>query len=201
MKDYTNNFYDFNDFRQDGVAFTIYVGSDRTSIYMGNSGLPTSEVYTAYTDNVIIEVSKYVYDNYVAKKDYFGACESYIKLIDGFYVKAYGEHKAGEEIVEEKSIPWITMIIISTVLTFIIMGLVITKYQKPKRLVDISMKKAIDLTSMIVKCEYDRPYMNKQPEESTESEETKEEKNGDEPLNEKEINPNNEEEKELEDNS
>lgn len=161
MKDYTNNFYDYNNFREDGVAFVIYVGSDRTSIYMGNSGVPTSEVYTAYSDNVIIEVSKYVYDNHIAKKDYLGACEAYIKLIDGFYIKAYGDHRVGEKIIVEKSIPWISISIISIVLTFIIIGLVFTKYQKPKRMIDLTLKNSIDLSSMVVKCEYDNPVNDK----------------------------------------
>ena len=161
MKDYTNNFYDYNNFGEDGVAFVIYVGSDRTSIYMGNSGVPTSEVYTAYSDNVIIEVSKYVYDNHIAKKDYLGACETYIKLIDGFYVKAYGDHRVGEKITIDANIPWFIISVVSAVLTFIIMGLVFTKYQKPKRMIDISLKSSIDFSTMVVKCEYDRPVTNK----------------------------------------
>ncbi len=201
MSDYTYNFYDYNDFKDNGIAFVIYVSEDTRSIYMGNNGPRNSEVFTAYTDSRVASILKYVYQNHIQKNDYVGACESFVKLADGFYIKSFGTYHVtdGGEVV--KTFPWVSIIIVTVFVSFIIVVLVISKFQKHEKKVDATLKKAIQTSSMIVKCEYDRPYMNKQPEESTESEETKEEKNGDEPLNEKEINPNNEEEKELEDNS
>ncbi len=57
--------------------------------------------------------------------------------------------------------PWIEITIISVVLTFIVTVLVITKYQKPEKRSDLTIKKSINQTSMIVKCEYDRPLVEK----------------------------------------
>ena len=200
MSDYTYNFYDYNDFKDNGIAFVIYVSEDTRSIYMGNNGPRNSEVFTAYTDSRVASILKYVYQNHIQKNDYVGACESFIKLADGFYIKSFGTYHVtdGGDVV--KTFPWVSIVIITVFVSFIIVVLVISKFQKHEKKVDTTLKKAIQTSSMIVKCEYDRPYMNKQQEEST-SEESKEETDGDEPLSEKDINPKNEEEKELEDNS
>ena len=45
MSDYTYNFYDYNDFKDNGIAFVIYVSEDTRSIYMGNNGPRNSEVF------------------------------------------------------------------------------------------------------------------------------------------------------------
>ena len=200
MSDYTYNFYDYNDFKDNGIAFVIYVSEDTRSIYMGNNGPRNSEVFTAYTDSRVASILKYVYQNHIQKNDYVGACESFIKLADGFYIKSFGTYHVtdGGDVV--KTFPWVSIVIITVFVSFIIVVLVISKFQKHEKKVDTTLKKAIQTSSMIVKCEYDRPYMNKQQEESK-SEESKEETDGDEPLSEKDINPKNEEEKELEDNS
>lgn len=200
MSDYTYNFYDYNDFKDNGIAFVIYVSEDTRSIYMGNNGPRNSEVFTAYTDSRVASILKYVYQNHIQKNDYVGACESFIKLADGFYIKSFGTYHVtdGGDVV--KTFPWVSIVIITVFVSFIIVVLVISKFQKHEKKVDTTLKKAIQTSSMIVKCEYDRPYMKKQQEEST-SEESKEETDGDEPLSEKDINPKNEEEKELEDNS
>ena len=161
MKDYTYNFYDYNDFKTIGVAFVIYVGNDRTSIFMGNNGPASSEVFTAYTDKNVTQILKYVYDQHIKDKDYVGACETYIKLIDGFYVNSFGSYKVGEDDNNTMSFPWIEVAIISFVLSFILIVLVITKYQKPERRVDLTIRKAINTNSMVVKCEYDRAVVEK----------------------------------------
>ena len=161
MKDYTYNFYDYNDFKDNGVSFVIYVGPDKKSIFMGNNGPITSEVFTAYTDNRVSEILKYVYNNHIRDGDYYGACEAYIKLIDGFYVKTFGSYKVGEEITQAKSYPWIEIVIVAFVLTFIGAVLVVTRYQKPQVRSDQSIKKALSETTMIVKCEYDKPVAEK----------------------------------------
>ena len=161
LNDYTYNFYDFNDFKSVGITFVIYVGSDRTSIFMGNSGPGDSEVYAAYTDSVVSNILKHIYDNHIVNKDYVGACETYIKLVDGYYIKTFGEHRVGEEISDERSVPWLAASIISVVLTFIAVALIFTNFQKPKKLLDLTMKKSINEKSMIVKCEADNPISGK----------------------------------------
>lgn len=161
MNDYTYNFYDYNDFKDDGIVFVIYVSGTDKSIFMGNNGPRTSEVFTAYTDSRVSEILKYVYQNYIEKSDYVGACENYITLVDGFYVKSFGTYRVGDDgdIVEE--FPWVAVILISIAISFIIVVLVITKYQRIEKRVDQTIKKAIKSDSMIVKCEYDRPVTSK----------------------------------------
>ncbi len=218
MSDYTYNFYDYNDFKDNGIAFVIYVSEDTRSIYMGNNGPRNSEVFTAYTDSRVASILKYVYQNHIQKNDYVGACESFIKLADGFYIKSFGTYHVtdGGDVV--KSFPWISIMIITVFVSFIIVVLVISKYQKREKRVDTTLKKAIQTSSMIVKCEYDRPYTNRQQEETTQEEESKEEEpkeeesKEEEPVEtneeklvesnaEKEGSKENDEKKELEDNS
>ena len=160
MDVYTNHFYNYNNFDENGIALVIYAGADRTSLYMGKYGPLKGEVFTAYSDKAMKEILKYVYENHLATQDYVGACETYIKLVDGFYVKSFGDYRVGEE-KEKTSFPWIEILIVSTALSFIIVVLVYTKYQKPPRYGDITVKNALNDTSMIVKCEYDKPVTEK----------------------------------------
>ena len=157
---YLKDFYNYNNFDENGIALVIYAGADRTSLYMGKYGPLKGEVFTAYSDKAMKEILKYVYENHLATQDYVGACETYIKLVDGFYVKSFGDYRVGEE-KEKTSFPWIEILIVSTALSFIIVVLVYTKYQKPPRYGDITVKNALNDTSMIVKCEYDKPVTEK----------------------------------------
>ncbi len=160
MNDYTHFFYDYNNFKDMGVAFTIYAGADRTSIYMSRFGPLKSEVYGAYSDKAIEAILKRVYDDHMRSQDYVGACIDYVKLIDGFYYKAYGSYRVGEE-KDVIAFPWIEVLVVSVALSFIIVVLVITKYQKPIHYTDKTIKNALNETSTIVKCESDKPYSEK----------------------------------------
>ena len=97
--------------------------------------------------------------NFIEKDDYMGACESYISLIDGIYVKTFGSYKVGSD--GDDRFPFIEIVIISLVLTFISAVLVYTKYQKPQRMIDQSIKSALNSTTMVVKCEHDDPLPGK----------------------------------------
>ena len=158
ISEYAYDFYDYNDFKDRGVTFFINVSGPKTSIYMSTNGASGTEARVAYPDNVISKILEYVYEKKIQKKDYFGACQMFIKLTDGFFYEKYGDQKVGEMDLEVKGpFPFTEISIISVILTFIIVGLVITKYQKTTRHVDMTVKKAINETSMIVKCEYDKP--------------------------------------------
>lgn len=160
LNEYTYNFYDYNDFKPDGIAFVIYKGPNGVSIFMGNNGPKTSEVFEAYTDNRIEQILKYVYENHIRSGDYVGACEDYIKLVDGFYIKTFGEYKVGEEKPKPNKMenyPWIAVIIISLTLSFIVVVLIFTKFKKPVVRPDYTIKRGLRSNAMIVKCEYDKP--------------------------------------------
>ncbi|MBR3211408.1 MAG: TPM domain-containing protein [Bacilli bacterium] len=161
LKDYTYGFYDYNDFSNSGISFVIYVTEEKKSIFMGNNGIPNSEVYKAYPDKTVTEILRYVYKNHIDQNDYVGACEEFIKLADGFYVKTFGSYKVGEGETEEGGFPWVEILIVSFVLSFIVSVLLYSKYDKPQRRVDQSIKKALSSTTMIVKSEYDKPVAEK----------------------------------------
>ena len=154
LKYYAYDFYDYNDFMDVGITFIIYTENpEKPVIYMCVNGATDSDAREAYTDARISEV---------LKDDYIGACETFIKLADGFYIKTFGYYKNLEpDTVMGNHFPWIEITIISVVLTFIVTVLVITKYQKPEKRSDLTIKKSINQTSMIVKCEYDRPLVEK----------------------------------------
>ena len=160
MKDYTYYFYDYNDFKDEGIAFVIYLGPDKKSVFMGNNGPVSSDVFKVYTDSRVSEILKYIYDNYMKTDDYYGACETYITLVDGFYLKTFGSYKV-EEIQTIQSFPWIEILIVASVLTFIVTVLVVTKFKKQSVYIDHSVQKALSESTMIVKCEYDKPVAEK----------------------------------------
>ena len=207
MSDYAYDFYDYNDFKDVGVEFLIYINGDSKSIYMANNGARSSEVFKVYNDNRVNSIVKYVYENHIQQGDYAGACETFVKLCDGFYIKVFGTYhiSTGGDSVE-KEYPWLPVIIISTVLSFIIIVLVISKFQKPEKKVDMTLKKSVNTTNMVVKKEYDNPVSNRvvkpkeeteEGEEETSSEETNEENpSGEAPQEEEqtEVSENNSEE-------
>lgn len=158
LKDYTYDFYDFNDFLDNGVSFVIYVGEDKTSIFMGNNGTQNSDVFTAYTNSIVSEILKNVYTDYIEKKNYVGACEEYVSLIDKYYLYAFGSYKDAE-VETDTSIPWVGIIAVSCALTFIIVVLIVTKHKKLPHRVDLSIKNALSETTMTVRCEYDNPIV------------------------------------------
>ena len=161
MNEYTYHFYDYNDFQDIGVAFVIYQSPEGPSIFMGNNGPRTSEVFTAYTDSRIQEILKYVYENHIRSGDYYGACEDYIKLIDGFYIKSFGTYKVGEHGEIVKEFPWLEVFVVSLAISFIIIVLMITKYKNPTKRVDQTIKNGLNTKTMVVKCEYNKPISGK----------------------------------------
>ena len=160
LKDYIYKFYDYNDFLDDGVSFIIYVQDENKSIFMGNNGIYNSDIFRIYPNANVTEILKYVYTNHIDQGDFAGACDTYITLIDGLYLQKMGSYKNQEE-GSITSFPWVEIIIISFVLTFIIVVLIVTKHQKRPSKADLSIKNALNTTTMIVKCEYDNPILEK----------------------------------------
>jgi len=119
ISDYAYNFYDYNDFLEDGVIFIIYKSDNEPEIFMGNSGLPGSKVFTIYSDIRIGQILEYIYNDSLRDEDYYTGVSNYIKILKGFSEKedaAYGINSQGKII---KHIPWIEIIIIAGALTFV----------------------------------------------------------------------------------
>ena len=157
INDYIYHFYDYNDFQNIGISFVLYTNNGNPSVFVGRNGPKGSEVFNAYPDATISSVLKTIYTQHIAKGNYVGAFQTYIQLIDGIFVKVYGQEPIGT--ASTKSFPWVEVIVISFALSFIIVLLVISKYQRPLKLIDYTVKNSVNETTMIVKCEHDRPVV------------------------------------------
>ena len=86
IPEYTYNFYDYNDFKSDGVILVIYApGGKNPEIFMGNSGVKDSYIFTVYNEGRVNQILAYIYNGYIKDKAYFDACDKYIDIIKGYY--------------------------------------------------------------------------------------------------------------------
>ncbi len=156
ISDYAYHFYDFNDFKREGIIFVIYVDEQESSIYMANNGDETGTVFTLYNDSVVKKTLHYVYKD-IKTKNYYSATDNFIKILQGFYNLDhngnYRINKSGE-IVEE--IPWIEIIILGVTLTFIIDMIFIYRIKAHNRLVLLGgLGTKLDESTLMVKVEKD----------------------------------------------
>ncbi len=128
--DYTNNFYDYNDFQNEGIILVIYIGGLDPQIYMGTSALPTSELQKIYSDARIHQTLAYIYKD-IKDAKYYNAVDNYIKIVKGFFEldndKQYVVDGNGNLV---KQIPWIEIVILASTLSFIIVILLINRLKK-----------------------------------------------------------------------
>lgn len=125
INEYTYNFYDYNDFLEDGVIFVIYMNGNTPEIFMGTSGNKNedskSKVFSIYSNYRIKETLKYVYEKNLRGGDYYKACDNYIKIIKGFYnIDVNSNYRVDENGNLQKNIPWVELMVLSVTLTFII---------------------------------------------------------------------------------
>jgi uncharacterized protein len=127
ISDYAYNFYDYNDFLEEGVVFVISVANTEPEIFMGNSGKSDGDVFTIYSDSRINQTLAYVYKD-IASGNYYTASLNYIKILDGFYSKDRGgNYRVDEDGNIVKEIPWIEIVILALAITFIIVLIFIYK--------------------------------------------------------------------------
>ena len=158
LAEYAYKFYDYNEFSKNGIIFLIYKESeDNTNIFMGNSGSRDGKIFKIYTDEKINAILRYLYDNDIRKKDYLKTCEDYIALTDAVYLDVYGKYQLKNIKNELRNIPLLETILIACSITFIIVLICVSKFSiVTKRRVD-TIKKSLNKTNMVIKCEYDRP--------------------------------------------
>lgn len=156
VSDYTYAFYDYNDFKDDGISFLIYLNEENPEIFMGVYGNDSNEVSSIYYDKRINQILEYIYKNYIIDNNYYGACTKYVEIIQKFYENAHGDYKVDDEGEVVKAIPWIEIIIISLAGTFIIMMLLLRKNKNIKIIAYDFIKKSVNYNTMIVKCESDQ---------------------------------------------
>lgn len=157
ISNYSYNFYDYNDFKDEGVVFVIYTGEPEISIFMANSGPESSELFQIYSDKMIQSTLEYLYKNSISKNNYFEACNNYIKIIKVFYdKKAPGDFEVDENGNVIKTVPILEIVIIAAASTFIIMVLLITSTKHKKKYVSTNIKEKIDNNTMIIRVDYDK---------------------------------------------
>lgn len=162
LADYTYNFYDYNDFGNEGIIFVIYINpvTNKPSIFMGNNGGTSSKVFKVYDDKNINGILKYVYENAIRSGKYFEACDEYLIIAKGLYVKEYGNYRVDDEGNVVTDIAWSYIIILSVTITFIVLFISYSKFGIKKRWIDTSIKDSVNNRTMIVKKEYDRVVEN-----------------------------------------
>lgn len=159
LKDYAYNFYDYNDFKMDGIIFVIMVGGDSPEIFMGNSGDETGKVFTIYTDDRINQILKYIYSD-IEKSKYYSATNTYVKILQGFFnLDRAGDYRVNEQGKIVKVIPWLEIVILSLALAFIFTMIFIYRFNKYNKVsCQDSLKKRINDSTLAVKLESDNFY-------------------------------------------
>ncbi|MCI8460544.1 MAG: TPM domain-containing protein [Bacilli bacterium] len=156
--EYANNFYDYNDFMNDGIVFVMYMSGSEPEIYMGNSGDYSGKVFEIYTDVRINQTLEYVYKD-IAGGSYYKAVDDYIKILDGFYRMNDGNYKVDKEGRVVKSIPWIEIVVLSVALTFIIVVILFYKLNGKKNVI-INLEKNINTSTLMVRTDSDKLFDN-----------------------------------------
>ncbi len=152
IDNYAYNFYDYNNFMNDGVLFVIYVGSGRPSIYMANSGDTKGKVFTIYTQQRIKEILSYVYRD-ISVGNYYRASSDYIKILQGYFnLDRNTEYVVNDKGKIIKSIPWMEIVILGLALTFIIDSIIYMKtINNMKKSTLNILENSIDKETLMVK--------------------------------------------------
>lgn len=159
LSNYAYNFYDYNDFSNDGVILVIYIDQIEPHLFMGNIG----NAVTTYSDQRIKQILSYIYKN-VKENNYYSAISDYEKIIKGFYVhdnENDGEYKINQQGDFYLTVPWIELIILSFSLTFIVVFLLLKVLKKKvKKLESDFLERSLDSSTLIVKLVSDEKITN-----------------------------------------
>lgn len=144
--EYADDFYDYNDFKTDGVLFLIDM--DNRQIYMSTTGYAIK----MYNDNRIDNTMDKIY-RYATNKKYYECSSNFISIISSYAEKGLpGENKVRPMSTSTK---FLLSLVISAVITTIIMLILVSKNKLVRKaneakayLVDDSVK--IDVVSEIL---------------------------------------------------
>ncbi len=153
IEKYASYFYDYNNFKDDGIIFVIYNGAGRPEIFMDRKGGVESKVFDIYTDSRSNQVLSIISEK-LKKDHYYDAMDDGIKALYGFY-NSYenGDYRIGGDGTFDKEIPWLEIAIITVSLTVCFIVLLLYKLNNRNRLkyVDNLGDKIDDSTFMIQK--------------------------------------------------
>lgn len=126
---YADDFYDYNDFKKDGVLFLIDM--DNREYYVSTSG----EAILMYDDNRIDQILDSAEAN-MRNGNYFEASKKVIKTLKDFYKSGIPKSNSNCEITNSgiykcyKQVPYFTIIVITAILTIITFTIIINSYKK-----------------------------------------------------------------------
>lgn len=132
IANYSYNFYDYNDFLDDGVIFILHIYGDKYEIFMSNSGKKNGKAFKIYTDSRIKSTLKYVY-NKMNNNNYYEGLVDYIKITSEFYNRGVNNNSVISEdgkVVDK--IPLIEIIILSVTSSLIVVLLLLGKLNSKK---------------------------------------------------------------------
>ncbi len=132
IANYSYNFYDYNDFLDDGVIFILHIYGDKYEIFMSNSGKKNGKAFKIYTDSRIKSTLKYVY-NKMNNNNYYEGLVDYIKITSEFYNRGVNNNSVISEdgkVIDR--IPLIEIIILSVTSSLIVVLLLLGKLNSKK---------------------------------------------------------------------
>ena len=143
-----NNFYNYNDFMDDAVIFLIHMADTEPDIYMITNGKGAK----FYTKDRIPQILEYVYKD-IAGGNYNKAVNLYIDFLSGYY-NLDGKYKIDKNGNIIQDIPWIEIVILAITLTFVLVMLLIFKFNR-KQLFKDSLYNKINPSTLMVKTDSD----------------------------------------------
>ena len=156
LSDYSNNFYDYNDFLPNGVILLIYQNKDNIELFMGVIEEKKGKVSSIYTESRIYQILEYVY-NKLDKGKYVDGLKDYVVLLQNYIsVRSNGTYTVNEDGVIVKIIPWLPIIILSVTLSFIIVVLYMYKANFKKE-VRKNYKELLDEDTLLIQINSNNP--------------------------------------------
>lgn len=155
VEKYAYNFYDYNDFKKNGIILVIYITDNSFNLYMDVVG-DNKDIKKIYTEKEINDSLAYI-STFFAKKDYYTGTYKYIGLLKGYYNKSgVGNREVNEDGDIVKRIPVIEIIVLALALTFIIVMILFYKLKNNNKKDDKDvLDSKIDNSTLMVKLEKD----------------------------------------------
>ena len=119
IAEYTHNFYEYNDFADQGIVLVIYVDKAYT-MNAEIEGRENSEILSIYTESRVRQALKEISGD-IQKKSY-KAISNYIQILQGFYnLEKNGSYNDGPKTNNyNRDLSWFEITLISFSITFVI---------------------------------------------------------------------------------
>ena len=132
ISEYAHNFYEYNDFADNGIILAIYADKNYM-MDIEREGQENSEIFTIYTVSRLRQILKET-DSNLQKKDYNKTVSNYIQYLERFYnLEASGSYNVAEN-NNVKHLPWLSISLISLFITSLIVLLLLYITQRKNKI-------------------------------------------------------------------